>query len=174
MWHQRCVKPKIRYGVEVACQKELGKRMAATSSSSRLEQIVSAGSSYEQENQFALYDPTTIIDIVEEKHESFEYARWMHFIRKQDMPRRKLPNGPNRKWIAWQRKRKEIEASKATYDPFAKSKKRSLLQESMGMLALNEAKEASEKVNKLNDQIAEKVEKLTARGEELKEEYSRQ
>ena len=42
----------------------------------------------------------------------------------------------------------------------------------MGMLALSEAKEASEKVDELNNQIAERVEKLTARGEEVKEQYT--
>ncbi len=173
MWHQRCVKPKIRYGVEAAYQKELQNRMAPTNNSNILEQIVSSASSYEKkQSKVAQYDPTTMIDIVEEKHESFEYARWMNFIRKQEAPKRKLPNGPNRKWIAWQRKKKEIEASKAAYDPFAKSKRKSLLQQSMGMLALSEAKEASEKVDELNNQIAERVEKLTARGEEVKEQYT--
>ena len=41
----------------------------------------------------------------------------------------------------------------------------------MGMLALSEAKEANEKVDELNNEIAERVEKLTARGEEVKEQY---
>ena len=173
MWHQRCVKPRIRYGVEAAYQRELKNQMAPTNSSTRLEQIVSSAGSYEEkQSQVAQYDPTTMIDIVEEKHESFEYARWMNFIRKQEAPKRKLPNGPNRKWIAWQRKKKEIEASKAAYDPFAKSKRKSLLQQSMGMLALSEAKEANQKVDELNNQIAERVEKLTARGEEVKEQYT--
>ena len=86
--------------------------------------------------------------------------------------KKKLPNGPNRKWIAWQKKQKEIEEAKANYDPFAKRKKDTLLQQSMKMLALDEAKEAKMNVNNLNDEIIEQVEKLTARGEETKEQYS--
>ena len=65
-----------------------------------------------------------------------------------------------------------IEEAKANYDPFAKRKKDTLLQQSMKMLALDEAKEAKMNVNNLNDEIVEQVEKLTARGEETKEQYS--
>ena len=68
--------------------------MAPTNNSNILEQIVSSASSYEKkQSKVAQYDPTTMIDIVEEKHESFEYARWMNFIRKQEAPKENCQMG---------------------------------------------------------------------------------
>ena len=41
---------------------------------------------------------------------SVDYAAWLKFIREQGRRKKKLPNGANYKWIAWQQKQKEIQS----------------------------------------------------------------
>ena len=169
MWHKNLVEPDLYYSKQVARRKEMARRTLQLEDSRLLEHIINKTKSVDNLQH---YDKETMIRIIEGKHKSLEYARWMRFVRDQRRRKKKLPNGPNRKWIAWQKKQKEIEEAKANYDPFAKRKKDTLLQQSMKMLALDEAKEAKMNVNNLNDEIVEQVEKLTARGEETKEQYS--
>jgi hypothetical protein len=172
MWHKNIVKSNLYYGKEVASRKEIEKRSLEIKESPLLDQFVAATTSEHGSKRSDEYDTETYIRIIQGKYQSLEYARWMDFVRHQRQRKKKLPSGPNRKWIAWQQKQKEMEAAKAAFDPFQKRKKATLLQQSMKMLALDDAKEANKNVHNLNEEIINQVEKITARGEETKEQYS--
>ena len=92
MWHKNLVEPDLYYSKQVARRKEMARRTLQLEDSRLLEHIINKTKSVDNLQHD---DKETMIRIIEGKHKSFEYARWMRFVRDQRRRKKKLPNGPN-------------------------------------------------------------------------------